>query len=150
MSGRGRGRGNGRGSGCNNKGRGSGGTSNEPQNNHNDNNVKPEKVEFVSHCTCENQGITHDTVKKEVAHDIKGEHKFGNDLAESLETGNQCKDKDSSWKHLGLAETTFVDNNNPTQLEIVDCMEFAKERNKRFRVHQDNGKKAHSTMQTLQ
>ena len=99
MSGRGRGRGHNRGSHCDNNGRGSGGTSNGSQNNGNNGNAKLEKVEFAPHCASENQDAVCDTVKKEVVHNIRGECKFGNDLAESLETGNQHKDKETLWKH---------------------------------------------------
>ena len=47
---------------------------------------------------------------------------------------------------MGFDEVAFVDENKPTQLELVDYTKFTKDRNKRFRVQQDNSKKAHSSM----
>ena len=52
--------------------------------------------------------------------------------------------KEDLWKHLKFTVMTVKDEVNPTQMELVECTEFAKERNERFRVHKDKAKKAHS------
>ena len=119
---------------------------NGPRNDNGNDNSKTEKVEFTPHCAGETQGAMHDTVKKQTIHDMRSKHKFGNDLVESLEKNSQHKDKETLWKHLGLAEVTITDKKNPTQLETMDHTKFVKERGKRFRVHQDNRKKAHLLM----
>ena len=79
--------------------------------------------------------MTCDTVKKQIAHDIRSKCKFGNDLAESSETETQHQKKEDLWMHLGFDEATIADGENPTQLELVDCTEFTKDRNKRFGMH---------------
>ena len=145
-SGRGRGRGYGRGSHSNNWRRDSGRTLGRSQNNSSDNNTEPDEIEFTPHHTGKNQGTTCDTMKKQITHDIRGKCKFGNDLAESLESGTRHKNKEDSWNHLGMDAATMAKQDSPMQVELIDHTEFVKERNERFTVHQDNGKKAHSSM----
>ena len=140
----GRGRGFGRGSQGGHKGGGSGRTSNQKHNDNKSTNDKDEKVEFTPHCAGKKQGATHDTVKKKIMHDIGQKHKCGNDPAESLETGNKCDDEDALFTKLGFKPTTFKDDNNPTQIELTECTEHAKEKNERFGSHQDNCEKAFS------
>ena len=133
MSGRGKGIGHCRSGHGNNGERSSGRTSSRPRNNNRNNNSnKTEKVEFTPHCAGKTQGTTHDTVKKQIIHDIGSKCELGNDPAESIENNNQHKTKEDPWKHLGFADSTFVDKKNPTQLEPVDHTEFVKERNEQF------------------
>ena len=147
MSDRGRGGDHGRSSHSNNRGRGSGRTSSRSRTNDgsgNGNSNKTEKVEFTPHCAGKTQGTTHDTVKKQIIHDIGGKHKCGNNSAESIKNENEHRTKEASWKHLKFKEATFVDNKTPMQMGLVEHKEFVKERNEQFRVCQDNSKKAHS------
>ena len=90
---------------------------------------EPKKVEFIPHCTGETQGAMHDTVKKQITHNIRSECKFGIDPAESIKKNLQHKSKEDSWKHLGSKEVSIVNSAKPTKLELVDHMEFMKERN---------------------
>ena len=84
-------------------------------------------MEFTPHCAGKTQGATHDTVKKQILHDVQGKCKFGNDLAESLETDVEHKTKEGLWKHLGFDDVTIAKPDAPTQMEMADCTEFAKE-----------------------
>ena len=59
-------------------------------------------------------------------------------------TETQHQKKEDLWTHSGFDEAIIADSKNPTHLELVDCTKFTKDRNKRFRVCQDNSKKAHS------
>ena len=74
MLGRGRSRSHGRGGYGHGRGRGSGRSSHRSRNNDNDssNDSKPEKVEFTPHYAGKTQGATHDTVKKQTMHDVRG------------------------------------------------------------------------------
>ena len=74
-------------------------------------------------------------MKKQIVHDIRGKCKFGNDLAESLETEVEHKTKEASWKHLNFSVVTMAKPDSPTQMETVDHTEFVKEQNERFCVH---------------
>ena len=116
----GRGRGFGRGSQGGHRGRGSGGTLNRKHNNDKSTNDKDDKVEFTPHCAGKKQGATHDTVKKNIVHEIRQKCKCGNDLAESLETGSKRVDKNALFAHLGFTPTGFKDNNNPTEIESME------------------------------
>ena len=91
-------------------------------------------MEFT-HCAGEMQGAIHDATKKQIVHDTRSKCEFGNDLAESLEKNEQHKDEETLWQCLGLAEVTFTDEKNPTQLEMMDHTKFSKERNEKFRVY---------------
>ena len=87
MSGRGRSRNHGGGGRGHGRGRGSGRSSHQSRNDNGngDNNNRTEKVEFTPHCAGKTQGATHDSVKKQITHDIRSKSEFGNDLAELLE-----------------------------------------------------------------
>ena len=100
----------------------------KPRNNNGNNDSKTEKLEFAPHHAGKTQGTTHDTVKKQIIHNIGSNHKFGNNPAELIENDDH-ETKEALWKHSGFANVTFVDKNKPTQLELVDCTEFVKERN---------------------
>ena len=132
-------------SGCGHGGgRCSGGTSRRSQNDC-DNNNKTEKVEFTPHHTGRNQqGATHDTVKKQIMHDIRGQHKFGNDLAESLENNKRHENKDKSWTGMGFTPVTLRDPDEPTKTEETEHTKHVKEKNERFTECLDNMEKAHS------
>ena len=132
MSGRGRGRSHGRGGHGNNRGRGSGRTSSRPRNNDRNDDSKTEKVKFTPHCGGKTQGTTCDTVKKQIIHSVRSKCKFGNNLAEWIESNNQHKTKEDPWKHLGFADSVFENEDDPTQLELMDCTKFKKERNKQI------------------
>ena len=47
-------------------------------------------------------------MKKQMIHNIRGKHKFGNDLAESPKSGMRNKNKEDSWNHLGLDAVTMA------------------------------------------
>ena len=114
----------------------------KPQNNNND-NAKTDKVEFTPHCTGRNQqNETCDTTKKQMMHEIRGRHKFGNDMAKSLESDTRHETKDNPWMVLVLPVVTLNDPNKSSQLHTA----HEKEKNKTFTVHQDNTKKAHLLM----
>ena len=145
MSGRGRSRGHGRSGRGHSGGRGSGRSSYRSRgNNNNGSNNENEKIEFTPHYAGKAQGATCDTVKKQIVHEIRGKCECGNDLAESLDDDEKISAKEELWKKLGFAEETIVDENKPTQLELVRHTEFIKNQNERFRVYQDNVKKAYS------
>ena len=86
----------------------------------------------------------HDTVKKKITHDIGQKCKHGDDLAESLEKGKRHETKDKLFDYLGFAAAPFAAAGKPTSLELIEYMEYVKEKNKRFRVYQDNCEKAFS------
>ena len=89
-------------------------------------------------------------MKKQTIHDIRSKCKFRNDPAESIENNNQHKTKEDPWKHLKSLNVTFDNKKNLTQVELVEHKEFAKESDKRFQVHQDNGKGTFVDSQLLQ
>ena len=131
MSSRGRGRGHSRGSRVDNGGRGSGRTSSRSRNNNgsnDDNDHKTEKVEFTPHCAGKTQGATCDTVKKQIIHDIRGKCKCGNNLAELIENEIKHKTKEALCQHFKFDWVTFNDKSKPTELELLDCEEFVKEK----------------------
>ena len=103
-------------------------------------------MEFTPHHAGKKQGTMHDTVKKKIIHEIRQKCKHGNDLAASLETGNEHADKDALFAHSGFTATGFKDSGNPTEIELTECTECVKEKNERFRAHQDNSEKAFSLM----
>ena len=72
-------------------------------------------MEFTPHCAGKTQGATCDTVKKQIIHDIRGKCKFGNDLAELLETEVEHKTKEALWKHLNFDDVTIAKPDSPTQ-----------------------------------
>ena len=55
------------------------------------------------------QGATHDTVKKQIIHDIGGKCEHGNNPAESIKNENEHETKEASWAHLKFKEATFAD-----------------------------------------
>ena len=52
-----------------------------------------------------------------------------NNSAELIENKSEHKTKVALWKHLKIKEAMFVNNETPTQMELV---EFVKERNEQF------------------
>ena len=74
-------------------------------------------------------------MKKQNLHDIRGKHKFGNDLVESPESGTEHETKEESGNHMGMIEPPFTTADKPTE-----------ERNKRFIAHKANCEKANSLM----
>ena len=97
MSGRRRGGGHSGGSRNNNRGRCSGETSNRSCDNSSNNVTRPDEVEFTPHYARNTQESMHDTVKKQITHNVRGKCKIGNDLEESSETDVQQKTKEDLW-----------------------------------------------------
>ena len=101
-------------------GRGSGRTSSRSRNNNGNsdsdsNDNKTEKVEFTPHCAGKMQGTAHDTVKKQIIHNIGSKCECRNDLVESIENKVKHNTKEELWTHLKFTEATFVNKNEPTE-----------------------------------
>ena len=59
-------------------------------------------MEFAPHCAGKNQqGATHDTVKKQIVCDVKAQSEFGKDLAKLSENNMKHSNKDELWMGMG-------------------------------------------------
>ena len=68
------------------------------------------------------QGVTCNAVKKQMIHDVRGRHKFGNDLAKSLEKGTRNNTEEELWAGMGSAVVTLKDPDKLTPLEVIDTL----------------------------